>query len=269
MTTSRMVAIVGGGPAGLMAAEALSAAGVPVTVYDRMPSLGRKFLMAGRGGLNLTHSEALDDFLARYGAARAALQPLIEGFSPTDLVAWAQGLGQATQVGSSGRVFPTSHKASPLLRAWLARLQAQGVEIRTRHDWLGWDAAGALRFRTADGETAVTPDATILALGGASWPKLGSTGGWADILAQAGVAVTPLRPANVGFEVAWSEVFRERFPGQPLKNVGVSFEGQAARGDAMITRHGVEGGAGYAISAPLRDPIAAAGLAAVLAMAGV
>jgi len=261
VTTPRSVAVIGGGPAGLMAAEMLSAAGVAVTVHDRMPSVGRKFLMAGRGGLNLTHSEDLDAFLARYGAARANLQPLVEAFPPAALVAWAEGLGQETHVGSSGRVFPKSHKASPLLRAWLGRLQAQGVEVRTRHEWLGWDADGALRFATPDGEVAVTPEATILALGGASWPKLGSTGGWADLLAKDGVAVTPLRAANVGFDVAWSEVFRERFHGQPLKNVGVGFEGQTARGDAMITREGIEGGAIYALSAPLRDAIAAAGSA--------
>jgi uncharacterized flavoprotein (TIGR03862 family) len=258
MTT---VAIVGGGPAGLMAAEVLSAAGVAVTVYDRMPSVGRKFLMAGRGGLNLTHSEALEGFLARYGPAQERLAPLVEGFSPTDLIAWAQGLGQETHVGSSGRVFPTSHKASPLLRAWLARLQAQGVQVLTRHDWLGWDAKGGLRFTTPDGETAANPDATILALGGASWPKLGATGAWTEILAKDGVTVTPLRPANVGFDAAWSDVFRDRFHGQPLKNVGVSFDGQAARGDAMVTREGLEGGAVYALSAPLRDAIAASGSA--------
>ena len=263
MTTPRSVAVIGGGPAGLMAAEMLSAAGVAVTVHDRMPSVGRKFLMAGRGGLNLTHSEDLDAFLARYGAARANLQPLVEAFPPAALVAWAEGLGQETHVGSSGRVFPKSHKASPLLRAWLGRLQAQGVEVRTRHEWLGWDADGALRFATPDGEVAVTPEATILALGGASWPKLGSTGGWADLLAKDGVAVTPLCAANVGFDVAWSEVFRERFHGQPLKNVGVGFEGQTTRGDAMITREGIEGGAIYALSAPLRDAIAAAGSAAL------
>jgi uncharacterized flavoprotein (TIGR03862 family) len=244
-----------------MAAEVLSAAGVAVTVYERMPSVGRKFLMAGRGGLNLTHSEDLGGFLARYGAARPKLQPLIDAFPPAALVAWAEGLGQETHVGSSGRVFPKSHKASPLLRAWLGRLQAQGVEVLTRHDWLGWDADGALCFRTPDGEVAASPDAAILALGGASWPKLGSTGTWADILPKHNVTVTALRPANVGFDAAWSEVFRERFHGQPLKNVGVSFEGQTARGDAVITREGIEGGAIYALSAPLRDGVAAVGSA--------
>ena len=261
MTTAHRVAVIGGGPAGLMAAEVLSAASVAVTVYDRMPSLGRKFLMAGRGGLNLTHSEEMGGFLARYGAAQAPLKPLIEAFTPAALVAWAESLGQETHVGSSGRVFPKSHKASPLLRAWLGRLQAQGVEVKTLHDWLGWDQKGALRFATTDGEIAATPDATVLALGGASWPKLGATGAWTDVLARAGVAVTALRPANVGFDVAWSDVFRDRFHGQPLKNVGVSFAGQAARGDAMITREGLEGGSVYALSAPLRDAIAASGSA--------
>ena len=260
MTTPR-TAVIGGGPAGLMAAEVLSAAGVAVTVYDRMPSVGRKFLMAGRGGLNLTHSEPLEGFLARYGAARVRLGPLVEAFTPADLIAWAQGLGQETHIGSSGRVFPTSHKASPLLRAWLRRLEAQGVQVRTRHDWLGWDAGGTLRFQTPDGEVAATPDATVLALGGASWPKLGATGDWTEILAKDGAALVALRPSNVGFEAAWSEVFRDRFHGQPLKNVGVSFEGQAARGDAMITREGIEGGAIYALSAPLRDAIVATGSA--------
>jgi len=258
---SPTAAVIGGGPAGLMAAEVLSAAGVAVTVYDRMPSVGRKFLMAGRGGLNLTHSEPLEGFLARYGAARASLGPLVEAFNPTDLIAWAEGLGQETHVGSSGRVFPRSHKASPLLRAWLGRLEAQGVQVLTRHDWLGWDAEAALLLRGPGGEITVNPDATILALGGASWPRLGATGGWTGILAKAAVAVTPLRPANVGFEAAWSAVFHDRFHGQPLKNIGVSFQGQAARGDAMITREGIEGGAVYALSAPLRDAIAATGSA--------
>jgi uncharacterized flavoprotein (TIGR03862 family) len=217
--------------------------------------------MAGRGGLNLTHSEPLEAFLRRYGPAQAVLGPLVAAFSPAQLIGWAQGLGQETHVGSSGRVFPTSHKASPLLRAWLGRLQAQGVQVQTRHDWLGWDGDGALRFTTPAGGIAVRPDATVLALGGASWPKLGSGGGWAEILARDSVVVAPLRPANVGFDVAWSEVFRGRFQGQPLKNIGVSFEGQAARGDAMITREGVEGGAIYALSAALRDAIAASGFA--------
>jgi uncharacterized flavoprotein (TIGR03862 family) len=244
-----------------MAAEVLSAAGLAVTVYDRMPTVGRKFLMAGRGGLNLTHSEDLESFLARYGQAQATLRPLIEAFPPSALIAWAEALGQPTHVGSSGRVFPTSHKASPLLRLWLRRLQSQGVELATRHDWLGWDSAGALRFATPDGELTAQPHATILALGGASWPKLGATGAWTGVLANEGVGITPLRPANVGFEVGWSEVFRDRFHGQPLKNIGASFAGQNARGDAMVTREGLEGGVVYALSAGLRDAIASNGQA--------
>ena len=244
-----------------MAAEVLSAAGIAVTVYDRMPSVGRKFLMAGRGGLNLTHSEPLQAFLGRYGAAQASLAPLVAAFTPADLVAWAEGLGQATHVGSSGRVFPHLHKASPLLRAWLNRLQAQGVAVLVRHEWLGWDEQGALRFATPQGEITASPDATVLAMGGASWPKLGSTGAWAEVLTGAGVEVTALRPANMGFDAAWSELFRDRFNGQPLKNIGVSFAGQTARGDAVVTRAGIEGGAIYALSAPLRDAIAATGSA--------
>jgi uncharacterized flavoprotein (TIGR03862 family) len=257
----KVVAIVGGGPAGLMAAEVLAAAGAKVTVYDRMPSVGRRFLMAGRGGLNLTHSEPIEAFLTRYGETAPRLAPLIEAFPPSALVAWAEGLGQPTFVGSSGRVFPKALKASPLLRAWLARLRDLGVEFRTRHDWQGWNAAGALTFKTPDGETGASPDATILALGGASWPKLGSTGAWAAILAEAGVAVSPLKPANAGFDVAWSEIVRDRFGGHPLKGVALTFGRVRVRGEAMVTRHGLEGGAVYALSAALRDAIAAQGSA--------
>ena len=239
-----------------MAAEVLAEAGCTLTVYDRMPSVGRKFLLAGRGGLNLTHSEPLDRFLARYGTAAERLTPLIEAFPPQALVAWAEGLAQPTFVGSSGRVFPKTLKASPLLRAWLARLQALGVSVRTRHDWTGWDAEGRLRFTTPDGEAAARPDATILALGGASWPRLGSNGAWADILAQTGVTVSQLRPANAGFDVAWSDVFRDRFPGEPLKSVALTFGRVRVRGEAMVTRHGLEGGAIYQLSAALREAIA-------------
>jgi uncharacterized flavoprotein (TIGR03862 family) len=257
----RTVAVIGGGPAGLMAAERLAEAGVAVTVYDRMPSVGRKFLLAGRGGLNLTHSEPLEAFLKRYGAAAGRLAPLVEVFPPTALTAWAEGLGQPTFVGSSGRVFPKALKASPLLRAWLARLRALGVAIHSRHDWLGWDASGALSFRTPDGETTATPDATVLALGGASWPKLGSTGDWAQILAAQGVAVAPLKAANAGFDVAWSDLFGDRFAGQPLKAAALTFDRKRVRGEALITRHGLEGGAVYALSASLREAIAAEGSA--------
>ena len=238
-----------------MAAERLAEAGCAVTVYDRMPSVGRKLLMAGRGGLNLTHSEALEAFLPRYGAATTPLTPLIEAFPPTALIAWADGLGQETFVGSSGRVFPKSLKASPLLRAWLARLRTLGVEIRPRHDWTGWDAEGRLKFNTPDGAVTAAPDATILALGGASWPRLGSNGAWAPVLAKAGVAVSALRPANGGFDVAWSDIVRERFAGEPLKGVAVTFGRVRLRGEAMVTRHGLEGGVIYALSAALRDAI--------------
>jgi uncharacterized flavoprotein (TIGR03862 family) len=257
---SPKVTIIGGGPAGLMAAEVLSAGGAAVTLHEKMPTLGRKFLMAGRGGLNLTHSEPTPVFLKRYGAARATLTPILEAFAPKALSAWAEGLGQPVFTGSSGRVFPKALKASPLLRAWMARLAAQGVTIRTRSTWTGWDADGALVFEGADGAiTTERPDATILALGGASWPRLGSDGGWAQILADRGVAPTPFRPSNVGFEVAWSEVFRTRFAGRPLKAVGLSFAGLTVRGEAMVTAHGLEGGGIYALSAPMRDAIAKKG----------
>jgi uncharacterized flavoprotein (TIGR03862 family) len=258
-----MIAVIGGGPAGLFAAEHLAAAGREVVVFERMPSVGRKFLMAGRGGLNLTHSEGFEAFVARYGAAADWLRPRLESFPPDALVAWAGGLGQPTFVGSSGRVFPKALKASPLLRAWLARLAGLGVEVRTRHDWLGWSDDGALRFRTPEGEVAVRPEATILALGGASWPRLGSDGGWTAALAGAGARVAPLRPANMGFDVAWSPVLAG-FAGQPLKGIALTFGGVTVRGEAMVTRYGLEGGAIYALSAPLRDAIAAEGSAVLL-----
>lgn len=253
------IAIIGGGPAGLIAADILSAAGCAVTLYEQMPSVGRKLLIAGRGGLNLTHSEPLPDFLARYGAAREWLAPMIEAFAPRDLIAWAEGLGQETFIGSSGRVFPKVMKASPLLRAWLARLAAQGVVIRTRWTWRGWDQAGALMFDTPEGAQTARADANLLALGGASWPKLGATGAWAAILAARGIETAPFAPANCGFACAWSEVFRDRFAGAPLKNIALQFNARSARGDALITAHGIEGGAIYALSAPLRDHIAAHG----------
>jgi uncharacterized flavoprotein (TIGR03862 family) len=255
-------AVIGGGPAGLMAAETLAAAGVSVTIYDRMPSLARKFLMAGRGGLNLTHSEEMSRFLARYGAAAPHLRAAIAAFSPQDLRAWSEGLGEPTFVGSSGRVFPRSMKASPLLRAWLRRLDAQGVQVRPRHRWTGWDARGRLLFADAqDHRHTVAVDVTLLALGGASWPRLGSVGDWVDILRRDGIAANPLRPANCGFPVAWSELFRSRFAGQPLKRLSLSFGGMSVRGEAMIADYGLEGGGIYALSAPLRDAIEAEGTA--------
>ncbi|KQY29235.1 NAD(FAD)-utilizing dehydrogenase [Caulobacter sp. Root487D2Y] len=255
------VAVIGGGPAGLMAAEALSGAGLSVAVFERMPTLGRKFLMAGRGGLNLTHSEDFERFVGRYGGAAPILRPMLEAFTPADLVAWADGLGQATFVGTSGRVFPKALKASPLLRAWIARLEGRGVALNLRSTWTGWNAAGDLTFDTPDGPRATRPRATILALGGASWARLGSDGAWAPLLAARGAAVTPFRPANVGFTVAWTEVFRERFAGAPLKNIALSFEGAGSRGDALAAGYGLEGGAVYALSAALRDAIQARGAA--------
>jgi hypothetical protein len=256
------VAVIGGGPAGLMAAEVLSAEGRRVTVYERMATVGRKFLMAGRGGLNLTHSEPFERFVTRYGEASDRLAPLLEAFPPKALIDWARGLGQPTFIGSSGRIFPEALKASPLLRAWVARLQAQGVQIRTRHHWTGWDASGALAFQCDDGATVTErPDATVLALGGASWPRLGSDGGWREILAGRGVAVAPFRPSNVGFSVDWSPIFRERFAGQPLKGLALRFAGRDVRGEAMITAYGLEGGAVYALSPVLREAIAAEGSA--------
>lgn len=249
------VAVVGGGPAGLMAAEVLAKAGKRVTIYDRMPSVARKLLMAGRGGLNLTHSEALETFLKRYGASSEWLSPLIRAY-PTEAVrAWADGLGAETFVGSSGRVFPKRMKASPLLRAWLARLGALGVEVRIRHRWTGFGADGALRFETPDGEAEHHHDAAILALGGASWPRLGSDGSFVGILSGAGIVVAPLVPANMGFEVAWSDVFRGRFAGQPLKRIRITRGSRAVMGEAVITARGIEGGAIYALSDKLREAV--------------
>ena len=255
------VAVIGGGPAGLMAAEVLSAAGLSVAVFERMPTLGRKFLMAGRGGLNLTHSEDFERFASRYGTASDRLRPMLEAFTPADLTAWAEGLGQATFVGTSGRVFPKALKASPLLRAWIARLEGQGVALNTRATWTGWNAAGDLVFETPDGPRAARPRATILALGGASWARLGSDGAWTSLLAARGAEVAAFRPANVGFSVAWTEVFKERFAGAPLKNIALSFEGRVARGDALAAGYGLEGGAVYALSALLRDAVQAYGSA--------
>jgi uncharacterized flavoprotein (TIGR03862 family) len=258
---SRTVAVIGGGPAGLMAAEVLSAGGAAVTVYEKAPTLGRRLLMAGRGGLNLTHSEDFDAFVARYGGAAARLRPMLEAFPPSALRAWADGLGQATFVGSSGRVFPRALKASPLLRAWLARLAGQGVALRPRHAWTGWDAAGALTFAAEAGPVVVRPDATVLALGGASWPRLGADGSWAGLLAARGVEVAPFHPANMGVDIAWSEVFRARFAGQPLKGLALTAGRRRVRGEAVVTGYGLEGGGVYALSAALRDTVAAEGRA--------
>jgi uncharacterized flavoprotein (TIGR03862 family) len=258
------VAVVGAGPAGLMAAEVLAQGGARVTVYDAMPSAGRKFLLAGRGGLNLTHSEPLPDFLARYREAMPHLRTAVEAFPPDTLRDWSAALGQVTFVGSSGRVFPKAFKASPLLRAWLRRLDAAGVQFAFRHRWTGWDAQGRLQFQTPTGALALDATATVLALGGASWPRLGSDGGWVDILAEKGIAISKLRPANSGFTVAWSEVFRDRFEGQPLKGVALTLGAHTVRGEAMITRSGIEGGAIYALSAELREAVLGLGQAKLM-----
>lgn len=252
-------AVIGAGPAGLMAAEQLALGGMRVIVFDGMGAPARKFLLAGRGGLNLTHSEALPDFLSRYGAAQAWLTPALEAFGPQHLRAWADELGQPTFVGSSGRVFPVAMKASPLLRAWLRRLDAQGVQLRLRHRWTGWDGEGRLSFDTADGPRSIAARATVLALGGASWPRLGSDGSWSDLLAAKDIAIAPLRPANCGFVAQWSALFADKYQGAPLKNVALSFGPRTVRGEAVITRDGIEGGAIYAISAVLRDAISAEG----------
>lgn len=262
------VAVIGGGPAGLMAAEVLSCAGVQVEVYDAMPSVGRKFLMAGKGGMNITHSEPMDAFLTRYGARSAQIAPLLDAFGPDALREWIQGLGIATFVGSSGRVFPTGMKAAPLLRAWLHRMREAGVRFHMRHRWTGWTDENELVFETADGKIAVQADAVILALGGGSWARLGSDGAWVPTLSARGIAVAPLKPANCGFDVGWSPHFSEKFAGEPLKLVTVSFTDSAGQlhvkqGDLMVTASGVEGGLIYALSGLLRDQIEACGSAEI------
>jgi uncharacterized flavoprotein (TIGR03862 family) len=257
--TASEVAVIGAGPAGLMAAEVLAQRGASVTVYDAMPSAGRKLLMAGRGGLNLTHSEALPTFLTRYREAAPRLKAAIEAFPPDRLREWSDALGQPTFVGSSGRVFPQTFKASPLLRAWLRRLAAAGVRFALRHRWTGWDHEGRLLFQTPDGPRTIAASATVLALGGASWPRLGSDGAWVDLLAARSVNISPHRPANCGFTVSWSDVFRDRFEGQPLKGVALSFGQHTVRAEAIITRSGIEGGGIYALAADLREAIAVSG----------
>ena len=256
-----VIAIIGGGPAGLMAAEVISQSGLPVHLYDAMPTVGRKFLLAGKGGLNLTHSEPLEQFLDRYGDRRPQIEPFLRQFGPQDLRDWARELGVETFVGSSGRVFPMEMKAAPLLRAWLRRLRADGVVFHMRHRWLGWTDEGALRFMTPGGETAVSANATILALGGGSWPKLGSDGGWVPLLQARGIAVAPLKPANCGFDVGWSDHFRQKFAGEPVKTAVLTFADFARQGEFVITETGVEGSLIYAVSALLREEVAANGRA--------
>lgn len=247
--------MVGGGPAGLIAAEVLARAGVAVTVLDRMPSPARKFLLAGHGGLNITHSEDLDPFLARYGPSADRLAPMLETFSPQDLRDWCAGLGEQTFVGSSGRVFPRSFRATPLVRAWLARLADLGVVIERRQRWTGWTDGGLQVTGADEAPHEVVGDVTVFALGGASWPRLGADGGWVGPFSERGVATTPLRPANVGMRVEWTGTFAYRFEGTPLKHVGLSAGGQRSRGDAMVTKTGIEGGPVYAIGAAIRDAL--------------
>lgn len=263
----RSVAIIGGGPAGLMAAEVLSNNGVSVDLFDAMPSVGRKFLMAGKGGMNITHAEPAASFHTRYGERQENVEPLLNAFGPEALRQWIHGLGIETFVGSSGRVFPVDMKAAPLLRAWLKRLREAGVAFHMRHRWCGWTPESrhkALRFSTPQGEHQISADAVVLALGGGSWAKLGSDGRWVALLEQAGIPVAPLRPSNCGFDIGWSEHLRERFAGQPVKPVVASLTDLAGklhrqRGEFVITQTGIEGSLIYALSAPLRDLIAANG----------
>ncbi|KIM00285.1 NAD(FAD)-utilizing dehydrogenase [Paramagnetospirillum magnetotacticum MS-1] len=251
--------VIGAGPAGLMAAEVMARQEMAVEIFDAMASPGRKFLLAGKGGLNLTHSEPLDRFTARYGAASAFMAPLLGRFGPEQLRAWAGELGVETFVGSSGRVFPAEMKAAPLLRAWMRRLRALGIVLHTRRRWLGWSADNRLRFMGPDGEEEVEAELCVLALGGASWPRLGSDGGWVPILAAKGVEIIPMKSANCGFDLDWSDAFAERFAGGRTGTVELSFDGQRRRGEITITATGIEGGAVYAMSAHLRDALAEAG----------
>jgi len=246
-----------------MAAEVLSQHGVKVDVYDSMSSLGRKFLMAGKGGLNLTHSESFEQFVLHYGNRRTQIEPMLKLFGPDELRKWAQQLGVETFTGTSGRVFPKEMKASPLLRAWLKRLDDQGVNFHLRYKLVGWNEDKSLKFETPEGEKSVNADAVILALGGGSWARLGSDGAWVNWLNQAGVKVEPLKPSNCGFDVAWSSHFRERFNGQPIKSVVLTFQSFRQQGEFIVTKEGVEGSLIYAASALMRDEIEAKGKAII------
>ena len=260
------VAVIGAGPAGLMAAEVLSQAGVKVDLYDSMPSVGRKFLLAGVGGMNITHSEPYPAFLSRYAERAPHMAPLLRAFDADSLCQWIHELGIETFIGSSGRVFPTDMKAAPLLRAWLKRLRESGVVIHTRHRWLGWQADGQLRIASPEGEKTLKPDAVVLALGGGSWARLGSDGAWMPLLAERGVEVAPLQPSNCGFDVAgWSDLLRNKFAGAPLKNIAIALEHSTPRlGECVITASGIEGSLIYAWSAPIREAINQHGAATIL-----
>jgi hypothetical protein len=253
--TTLKAAIIGGGPAGLMAAEALTKRGIAVDLFDAMPSLGRKFLMAGKSGLNLTHAEPFEDFINHFGAAKAHLRPMLDAFPPKSIQDWALELGVETFVGTSRRVFPKDFKAAPLLRAWLKRLRANGLSVHARHKWTGWNASDQLTFATPSGEVAVAAQTTVLALGGASWPALGSNAAWVSWLKAKGIDIAPLKPANCGFDVAWSAHFIERFEGQPLKGVTLKFHDQQAQGECIVTQTGLEGGPVYALSSALVEAI--------------
>ena len=269
----RHAIVIGGGPAGLMAAEVLAAGGARVDVYDAMPSVGRKFLMAGKGGMNITHSEPIEPFLGRYGQRRADIAPLLDVFGPDALRAWLDELGVATFVGSSGRVFPTDMKAAPMLRAWLHRLREAGVQFHMRHKWVGWSAPApsgthGLRFATPDGEREVTADAVVFALGGGSWARLGSDAAWVPLMQQREIPVAPLLPTNCGFDADWTDYFRERYAGQPVKPVSIAVEGtdgsvQHRQGEFVVTSTGIEGSLVYAMSATIRDCLLADGEATI------
>lgn len=263
--SSPQIVVIGGGPAGLAAAEILTDGRCEVTVVDQMPSFGRKLLMAGRSGLNLTNAEDESTFSRRYGVAEQWLAPALSAFSASMMTTWADDLGQSCFTGSSGRVFPKAMKASPLLRAWLKRLAERGVHFRPGLRWQGWNDDGKIVLTARDGsEEILQADATVLALGGGSWARLGSDGGWVSLLSAAGIPVAPLRPANCGFHVEWSEGFRERFSGVPLKRIALSFAGESCRGEAVITEKGLEGGVVYALSARLRDALERDGTVEVL-----